>query len=77
MTKRLQVRIDEAELLDIQRIAQERGMTTAEWVRTALRAAVRAGARATTRSKLDAVRTAMGYSYPIADVDQLLSEIEG
>jgi hypothetical protein len=76
MTKRLQVRFDEAELLDIQRFAMDRGMTTAEWVRASLRAALPAEAGSTTRFKLEAVRTAMSYSYPVRDIDQQLDEIE-
>ena len=41
MSKRLQVLLDEAELRDIQKAASAQGVTVAEWVRGALRAARR------------------------------------
>jgi hypothetical protein len=76
MTKRLQVLVDDAELRDIQRAARQRHLTTAEWVRQSLRAARDSAAGSDQRTKLEAVRTAATHSYPIADIDALLAEIE-
>ena len=41
MSKRLQVILDDEELMEIQRIAELKQMTVAEWVRQTLRAARR------------------------------------
>jgi hypothetical protein len=76
VTKRLQVLLDDTELREIQRFARERRMTTAEWVRQSLRKARDSDARSDPRTKLEAVRTAAAYSFPIADIDSLLVEIE-
>jgi hypothetical protein len=76
MSKRLQVILDDAELAEIQRAARRARMTTAEWVRQALRAAQRAAPRTTVKKKLDVVRAATAHSFPTADIDQMLREIE-
>ncbi len=76
MTKRLQVLFDAQELRDIQRAARQRKMTTAEWVRQSLRAALGRAAGPDQRAKLQAVQTAAAFAYPVADIDILLNEIE-
>jgi hypothetical protein len=76
MSKRLQVILDDSELVDIQRAARRARMTTAEWVRQALRAARRAVPRIDARKKLLVVRAATDHAFPTADVDQMLREIE-
>jgi hypothetical protein len=76
MSKRLQVLLQEKELAEIQQSARRQRMTTAEWVRRALRAARRAEPRASTRKKLDTVRAAARHAFPAPDIDQMLSEIE-
>ena len=76
MTKRLQVLFEDDELNDIQRLARQRRMTTAEWVRRSLRAAREAEAGADVGQKLAAVRTAAAFEFPTADVGQMLDEIE-
>ena len=76
MSKRLQVLLDEAEYDEIQRIAGENGMTTAEWVREALRKAKRDYPRARSERKLAALEAATAYEFPTADISQMLSEIE-
>ncbi len=76
MTKRLQVLFEDDELRDIQRLARARRMTTAEWVRTALRAAREAEAGADVGQKLAAIRTAAAFDFPTADIDAMLAEIE-
>jgi predicted RNase H-like nuclease len=77
MSKRLQVLLDEAELRDIQRLARAQRMTVAEWVRRALRAARRREPLREAGKKLDVVRAAAGHSFPTADIDAMLGEIEG
>ncbi len=76
MTKRLQVLIDDEELADFQRLAKRRRMTTAEWVRHSLRAARQAEAGADVGEKLAAVRKAASFSFPTADIETMLDEIE-
>jgi hypothetical protein len=76
MTKRLQVLLDDDELADFQRLARRRRMTTAEWVRRSLRAAHEAEAGADVGQKIAAVRRAASFSFPSADIDTMLDEIE-
>ena len=52
-------------------------MTTAEWVRQALRTARQGAAPAAgATAKLRAVRAAARHAFPTADIDQMLQEIE-
>jgi hypothetical protein len=76
MSKRLQVLLDEAELREVQRAARRARMTTAEWVRHALRAARRAQPLSDPARKLRAVRTAARHRFPAPDIAQMLAEIE-
>lgn len=76
MSKRLQVILDDAEMSEIQRIAERRRLTVAEWVRQALRAARRQEPEVDTGKKLKVVRAAARHSFPTADVDRMLVEIE-
>lgn len=65
----------EKELAEIQQSARRQQMTTAEWVRQALRAARRAEARVATRKKPDVVRAAARHAFPSPDADPMLDEI--
>lgn len=76
MSKRLQVLLDEREFRDIQRIARERCMTVAEWVRQALRAAGRREPLGDTGKKIEVVRAAAGHAFPSGDIGQMLEDIE-
>lgn len=76
MGERLQVILDPAELAEIRAVARRHRMTVAEWVRQALRAARRDEPASDPQRKLRAVREAARGSYPTADIDQLLNEIE-
>ncbi|HEV7509330.1 MAG TPA: hypothetical protein VGS07_30925 [Thermoanaerobaculia bacterium] len=66
--------MDDSELQEIQQIAQDRQMTTEQWVRKALTEARRREGRV--EDKLGAVRKAVSHSFPTADIEQMLSEIE-
>lgn len=76
MTKRLQVLVPDTELRDIQRLARRRHLTTAEWVRQALRAAHRAETGASAVDKLAVIRGASSHAFPIGEIDSVLAEIE-
>ncbi len=68
--------LEETELAEIRKAARRQHLTTAAWVRQALRAARRAEPGADAKKKLAVVRAAVGHSFPTADIDQMLAEIE-
>jgi hypothetical protein len=76
MMKRLQVVLDARELSEIQRFARQQRMTTAEWVRQALRAARKASPVTDVKKKLAALRAASHHAFPAPDIDQMLRELE-
>jgi hypothetical protein len=76
MSQRLQVLLDEAELAEIRKVARRHKLTTAAWVRQALRVARRAEPGADAKKKLAVVRAAARHRFPTADIDRMLAEIE-
>jgi len=76
MSKRLQVLLEEPELREIQRLARRERMTVAEWVRQALRAARRETPRSEPSKRLQVIRAAARHSFPTADIDEMLGQIE-
>ena len=76
MTKRLQVLIQDPDYREIQRIARSRRMSVAEWVRQALHTAKREEPVGDVSKKLEALRAAMKFEFPTADIEQMLAEIE-
>ncbi len=76
MTKRLQVLFEDDELHELQRVAKQHRMTTAEWVRRSLRRARDADTGADTTQKLAVVRVAAAHTFPTGDIEKILSEIE-
>ena len=75
MSKRLQVLFEETELAEIRKVARRQRLTTAEWVRQALRMARRAEPGTDAKKKLTTVRAAVDHAFPTADIDQMLAEI--
>jgi hypothetical protein len=76
MSKRLQVLLPDSEMLDIQRLAKRERLTVGEWVRRILRDARASRPVIDPETKLNAVRRGAKYSFPTADIAQMLSEIE-
>ena len=76
MAKRLQVILQDPEYREIQRVARSRRMSIAEWVRQALAVARRQEPLGNVSQKLDAIRAAARHSFPTADIDTMLAEIE-
>ena len=76
MSTRLQVVMDEEELEEIRRAAKRQRLTVSEWVRQVLREGRRAEPGIDRERKLLVVREAAEQSYPTADIDQMLQEIE-
>lgn len=68
--------LEESELRRFQRLARRQKVTTAEWVRQALRAAGDRQAATSATDKLSAVQRAAAHAYPTADIDRMLAEIE-
>ena len=76
MAKRLQVILQDSDYRDIQRAARARRMSIAEWVRQSLAAARRQQPEGTVPKKLEVLRIATQYQFPVGDIDQMLAEIE-
>jgi hypothetical protein len=76
MSKRLQVLLPDTEMSEIQRLANHEHLTVGEWVRRALREAQSLKPTIDAETKLKAVRRAVQFSFPTADIEQMLREIE-
>jgi hypothetical protein len=76
MVKRLQVLLDDDELEEIQRTARRKRITTAAWVRRALRESLDREPRPDVREKLAVIRRAVQHSFPSGDIEQMLEETE-
>ena len=76
MSKRLQVLLPDQEMSEIQRLAKRERLTVGEWVRRVLREARTARPAVDSETKLKAIRRAAAYSFPTADIQQMLNEIE-
>jgi hypothetical protein len=76
VTKRLQVLLDDDELVEIRRIAGARRQSVAEWVRGVLREARAAEEGSSVADKLAALHAAMTYRFPAGPIEQMLDEIE-
>lgn len=61
---------------DIQRLARRERVTVGEWVRRTLREARLARPVREPEKKLTSLRRAANYSFPTADMEQMLREIE-
>src|SRR6266853_1347651 len=76
MSKRLQVLLPDAEMDEIRRTARREHLTVGEWARRALRLARSKQPAGDPQAKLRLIREAAKLSYPTADIDQMLQEIE-
>ena len=76
MSTRLQVLLPESEMEELRRIARQEHVTVGEWVRRALRAARSRQPLTAPEAKLKAIRKAAEYSFPTADIQDMLAEIE-
>ena len=76
MSKRLQVLLPDSEMEEIQQMARRERVAVGEWVRRALRAARARQPLNDPQVKLKAIRKAAEYSFPTADIQDMLTEIE-
>lgn len=68
--------LQDPEYREIQRVARSRHMSIAEWVRQALELARRREPLGSVGKKLEIIRAAAQYEYPVDDIDTMLGEIE-
>ena len=68
--------MDDEELEGYREAARREGVRLSEWVRLRLRQAQREGPARKAEQKLRAIRIAASYSFPTADMDRMLAEIE-
>jgi hypothetical protein len=76
MVKRLQVLLEDEQLREVQALARRHRLTTAAWVRRALRESMEREPRPDPRAKLAAIRRAASHEFPSGDIDGMLDEIE-
>jgi hypothetical protein len=72
----LQIGLPESEIDEIRRMARCEGLSVMDWVRRVLREACARQPVNGTQFKLKAVREAAKYSFPTAEMDRMLDEIE-
>ncbi len=68
--------LDERDWRALRRAAARKRTTVAEWVRTALRSALEEATAVDADAKRAAVRAAMRFEFPTADIGQMLAEVE-
>lgn len=76
MSKRLQVLLPDQEMKEIQRLARRERLTVGEWVRRTLRETREQKPRNDPEAKLKALRRGAKFSFPTADIEEMLCEIE-
>lgn len=76
MRKKLQVLMGESELNAIKRLARRNKITVAEWVRKSLSEAGKREPALEASKKIEAVRYAYDHSFPVSDIEQMLSEVD-
>lgn len=76
MSKRVQILVPEGDYQLARRVARQRGLTFAEWVRQAIRVAARAEPVGDPDKKIAAVRLAVLNDFPAPDIEVMLDEIE-
>lgn len=60
----------------IQAFAKRQGVTMGEWVRRLIHDAMQDQSTATVTKKMAALQAAISHAEPVADIDQMLAEIE-
>jgi hypothetical protein len=76
MGMRLRVTLSDDEAAVLAELAASEGVTVSEWVRRALREAPRRQTAGVAEARMAAIRTAATYSFPTADIDDMLAQIQ-
>ena len=63
-------------MVEIQRLARRERLTVGEWVRRTLREARKQKPVNDPEAKLKAIRRGAEFSFPTADIEEMISEIE-
>ncbi len=63
-------------MVEIQRLARRERLAVGEWVRRTLREALQQKPLHDPEAKLKAIRRAAEFSFPTADIEKMLSQIE-
>lgn len=69
------MRVSEAEMTEIQRLARRERLSVAEWTRRALREGAAGAVSKEPEQKLRALRAVEGLDLPTADIRQRIAEI--
>ena len=76
MSKRLQVILEDDEMREIKRAAAREHTSVADWVRRAIWAARRQQPGKAAQTKIEHVRAGVRHAFPVAEIGQILREIE-
>lgn len=76
MSKRLQVLLPDQEMEAIQQLAKLENLSVGEYVRQALRNAELQKPTKSATAKIAAIRSAVQFSFPTAEIDEMNREIE-
>lgn len=76
MSTRLQVILSDEEATALKQAAAREGVTVSEWVRRSTREAALRQTAGRASDRLAAIRAAADFSFPTADIDVLLDDIE-
>ncbi len=76
MSDRLQILVNEEEAQLFRRCARSSGETLSQWARQAMRLYLERQRARTRTQKLQTLERALRCSYPTADIDPMLAEIE-
>lgn len=76
MSKRLQVLLSDQDYRAIQRQAKKTKLSVGAWVRQVLQKAQEETSARSASEKLRRIEACSAYSFPVGDIEQILSEIE-
>jgi hypothetical protein len=76
MSIRLQVILENEEMKEIKKLAEQEKMTVSAWVRRAIAHEKRERPTLIAHKKIDVIRKASQYNFPSGDIDTITAEIE-
>ncbi len=76
MSIRLQVLLDEEELMEVKELAVQEKLTVSAWVRRAIQHEKKERPGTAARKKLQRIQSAANYDFPSGDYSEMAAEIE-
>jgi len=76
MSIRLQVILDDDEMQELKRRAEQEQLTVSAWVRRAIKHEMRERPGRRASEKLDTIRMSASYEFPTGDYESMAAEIE-